>query len=435
MDSPNGRAPSLSQRVVEGVTERIRGGVLKPGERVPTEPELMREFGVSRSVVREAVSRLQANGLVRTRQGVGSFVLAVEPDAALLQPPDLALKLQQKLAMLELRLSLESDAAALAAQRRTPQQLTAMERALQDYEAQLRKSSFSDPVLDIPNDFESKLAKGEAPEVVIVSDSGNRNASVGVGRIRATLRGFSEERTTLELASRGIARTSLKVLDIEEHNLANASARCAQLTNMLPFFLILAILYGALNAALDTTAGERERGSLEPLLTNPASAWSIVLGKWGAVATVGVMIAILSALSFFPGQWLLQSETLQAMFQYGAREAVLFIIVLIPLAASMSALLMAVAIRCKTFKEAQASNTIVILAFSLLPMFSLMNSTGEKAWHLALPGLAQNIVMNRILKNEPLDALTLGLPPLVALVITVVCLTFVARSLKAAAVK
>lgn len=131
----NARAPSLSQRVVEGVTERIRSGALRPGERVPPEPALMREYGVSRSVVREAVSRLQANGLVRTRQGVGSFVLAAQPAQALLEPPSADLKIQQKLAMLELRLSLESDAAALAAQRRLPEHVAAMERAIDDFEA------------------------------------------------------------------------------------------------------------------------------------------------------------------------------------------------------------------------------------------------------------------------------------------------------------
>ena len=132
--NPVSRAPSLSQRVVDTVTERIRSGAWKPGERVPTEPRLMQEHGVSRSVVREAVSRLQASGLVRTHQGVGSFVLAAQPAAPLLHSPSAALQLQQKLAMLELRLSLESEAAALAALRRTPAQLAAMARALDDFD-------------------------------------------------------------------------------------------------------------------------------------------------------------------------------------------------------------------------------------------------------------------------------------------------------------
>lgn len=135
--SPTGRPASLSQRVVEALSERITGGALKPGDRIPTEPLLMQEFGVSRSVVREAISRLQAGGLLRTQQGIGSFVLAPKIDSPLLQavaPSEL--KLQQKLAMLELRLSLEPEAAALAAQRRTPEQLAAMERALKDFDIQ-----------------------------------------------------------------------------------------------------------------------------------------------------------------------------------------------------------------------------------------------------------------------------------------------------------
>ena len=70
---------------------------------------------------------------------------------------------------------------------------------------------------------------------------------------------------------------------------------------IVPFFVLMAVLYGALNAALDTTAGERERGSLEPLLMNPASRLALVMGKWGAVASVGMLIAVLSCLSFLPG--------------------------------------------------------------------------------------------------------------------------------------
>lgn len=132
------RPPSLSQKVVEGITERVVSGQLPPGARVPPEPVLMREFGVSRSVVREAVSRLQANGVVRTRHGIGSFVLSPPAAAPLMAVPDEAgLATQQKLAMLELRLSLESGAAALAAQRRSEDQLAQMERALADFEAQM----------------------------------------------------------------------------------------------------------------------------------------------------------------------------------------------------------------------------------------------------------------------------------------------------------
>jgi sodium transport system permease protein len=147
---------------------------------------------------------------------------------------------------------------------------------------------------------------------------------------------------------------------------------------MLPFFVMMAVLYGALNAALDTTAGERERGSLEPLLMNPADRFALVLGKWGAVASLGMLIAVLSCFSFLPAQWLLRSDTLQAMFQFGLHEALLFLAVLLPLAAALSALLMAVAIRSRTFKEAQASSAVVVLAVSLLPLVTVLNQEGRR---------------------------------------------------------
>jgi len=195
------------------------------------------------------------------------------------------------------------------------------------------------------------------------------------------------------------------------------------------------VLYGALNAALDTTAGERERGSLEPLLMNPAGRLSLVLGKWGAVAAVAMLIAVLSCFSFIPAQWLLRSDTLQALFQFGLREAGLFVVLLLPFAAALSAVLMAVAIRCKSFKEAQANASVVILLVSLLPLVSIFNLGGESPWHLWVPALAQNTLMTRVLKGEGFDAVQLGVPLLVCVVLTVLCLRYVAGRLRSAAVR
>ena len=89
-----------------------------------------------------------------------------------------------------------------------------------------------------------------------------------------------------------------------------------------------------------------------------------------------------------PAQWLLRSDTLQAMFQYGAREALMFLAVLLPFAAALSAVLMAVAIRCKSFKEAQANSTVVILGVSMLPLVNVLNQSGESPWQLWVPALA-----------------------------------------------
>ena len=304
-----------------------------------------------------------------------------------------------------------------------------------DYEAQLRKSTFSDPVVVVPADFEAALARGDAPIVEIVSDSANQRSEASAARIGRLLGGFGRERAVLNLALRGVAVQLLEPIQVEDRDLASTQTRATRITGMLPYFVMMAVLYGALTAALDTTAGERERGSLEPLLMNPTGRWALVVGKWGAVACVSMLIAVLSSFSFLPGQWVLRSDTLAAMFQYGLHEALLFLVVLLPFAAALSALLMAVAIRCKTFKEAQASATVVVLLTSLLPLVNVFNLSGEAPWHLWVPALAQNTLMTRVLKGEDFGLAQVVIPLFVCIVLAVAALWFVARTLRQAALK
>jgi len=304
-----------------------------------------------------------------------------------------------------------------------------------DFEVLLRTSKFADPVVVVPKDYESAQQHGDAPVIEVVSDSANRQAESGAARIQRLLQGYGRERALLGLAVRGVSSELVEPMRVEERDLASAQTRATQFTGMLPFFVLMAVLYGALNAALDTTAGERERGSLEPLLMNPSGRASLVLGKWGAVACLSMLIAVLSCFSFLPGQWLLRSDTLQAMFQFGLHEALLFLVVLLPLAAALSAVLMAVAIRCRSFKEAQANSTVVVLGISLLPLVTLFNQSGEAPWHLWVPALAQNTLMTRVLKGEELSALQMLVPLLVCVLLSAAGVALVARGLRAAAVK
>jgi sodium transport system permease protein len=253
-----------------------------------------------------------------------------------------------------------------------------------------------------------------------------------VGGLRALLRGFNQERAALNLAMRGVSVELLEPIDIQERDLASAQARAARLTGIIPMFIIMAVLYGALSAALDSTAGERERGSLEPLLMNPAPHSAIVVGKWGAVALLGMAVALLSSLSFVPAQWLLKSDSLQAMLQFGMGEVLVFWLLQIPLAAGLSALLMALAIRSKTFKEAQAGSTLVVTAISLAPTMSLLNPGADAPWYLWVPGLAQNTLMLSVLKGELLrwDQVLPGV--IVGFAMSALALLYVARSMRAA---
>ena len=308
-------------------------------------------------------------------------------------------------------------------------QTYAIRAAPADWESQLKESKLGDPVVVIPADFEDKIAHGEAPRVQLVFSSANSRAQSGVGSIERLLQGFSQEQAMLRLVARGVSPGLLNVSSVDEHDIADNASRAAQLTGILPYFVLMAVVYGALNAALDTTAGERERGSLEPLLATPAARGALVVGKWAAVFTIGLLIAVLSCLSFLPAQSMLRSESLAALFRFGWAEAAWFIGLLAPLAAALSALMMAIAIRCRTIKEAQANNVVLTLAISLMPLVSMFNQEGESAWNLWVPSLAQTTLMNRVLKNAPISLADVAPSLLICVVLTIAALTFVSHQL------
>jgi sodium transport system permease protein len=301
-----------------------------------------------------------------------------------------------------------------------------------DYEARLRATTLLEPVIVVGKDFERELREGEEPEVQIVSDTSNQRAEAGKRALWRLMDGFNSERAALALALRGVPGGLLKPVAVQELDLASAQARATRITAMIPMFIIMAVLYGALTAALDSTAGERERGSLEPLLMNPVPPMALVAGKWGAVALLGMAVAVLSNAGFIPAQWLIRSDSLQAMFQFGPREAIAFLLLQLPLAAGLGALLMALAIRTKTYKEAQAGSGLVIMLVSLAPMVTLLNPGGEAAWYYWVPGLAQNTLMMQVLKGESLRWLQVLPSVLVGLGMTAACLAYVARSMRAA---
>lgn len=130
---PRRKYRSLTAELVERLTSEIREGRLAEGDKLPTEAAIMEAFGVSRTVVREAISRLQAAGLVETRHGVGTFVLAQSDTPTFRISPDQLGTLRDVIALLELRISVETEAAALAAVRRSEDNLLQMEQALKAF--------------------------------------------------------------------------------------------------------------------------------------------------------------------------------------------------------------------------------------------------------------------------------------------------------------
>ena len=151
------RPRSLVGEIVDNLVRSIQGGQIQPGDKLPTEAEIMVRFDVSRTVVRESLSRLQASGLVETRHGIGTFVLPPQDAGNFrIAAADFA-TVADVISVLELRISLETEAAGLAAQRRTAINLQAMEVALTAFRDSINHDSDT-----VPPDFQFHMEVARA---------------------------------------------------------------------------------------------------------------------------------------------------------------------------------------------------------------------------------------------------------------------------------
>jgi DNA-binding FadR family transcriptional regulator len=152
------RVRGLVNEVMESLASSIRDGVIKPGDKLPTESEIVARFDVSRTVVREAISRLQANRLVETRHGVGTFALAPAQDSGNFKIADVDFAtVADVIALLELRISLETEAAGLAAQRRSDANLQALQTQLDAFAEAIEQDSDA-----LPSDFQFHMEVARA---------------------------------------------------------------------------------------------------------------------------------------------------------------------------------------------------------------------------------------------------------------------------------
>ena len=156
--TPRRRPRGLVLEIVSSLEDEIRGGRLPVGSKLPTEAEIMARFDVSRTVVREALSRLQASSLVQTRHGIGTFVSQREEANGnfKIARQDLA-TVADVIAVLELRISLETEAAGLAAQRRSDAHLAAMQAALDAFQSSIQQDSDA-----VPPDFQFHMEVARA---------------------------------------------------------------------------------------------------------------------------------------------------------------------------------------------------------------------------------------------------------------------------------
>jgi sodium transport system permease protein len=294
----------------------------------------------------------------------------------------------------------------------------------------LRTGRLQNAVVVIPTDFEQRLAGGEMLRLEVVFDETASRAQPAVRTTIALLRGYNRELGMQRMLARGVSPQLLQPIEIEEVNLAGSRARGAQLLFLVPWLALLGAVVGAISVAIDVTAGERERGSLEPLLMNPVSTASIVFGKWAVAATCSAAVVLLTLAGFTTALQFVRSENLAALMQFGAPEVGLFIALLLPFSAMVAAINMLAATYGRSHKEAQTYASYITMVVNFLPILPLILTIRDAPWQLAVPALAQQTVLMRALRGETYGTVDIVLPSAIALGLTAVALAAQARLLR-----
>jgi sodium transport system permease protein len=299
-----------------------------------------------------------------------------------------------------------------------------------DYEQRLRSGALANAVIRPPEDFEARLARGDTVEIDVVFDESHDKAQPVVRTTMRLVEGFNRELGTQRLLARGLSPQLLAAVDLEPINLASTQARGAQLLFIVPWAALIVAVVGALSVAIDVTAGERERGSLEPLLANPVGAGALVVGKWAVVMVYSAAIVVLTMAGFLVSMRFVSNETLSALMQLRLREVLLFAALLLPFSALMAALNMLAATFGRSFKEAQTYVSYIAMAAQFAALVPVFLTVRDAAWHLWVPSVAQLTVLMKVLRGEPLTAAHLLVPTAVCAAATIGCLWLQARLLR-----
>ncbi len=292
-----------------------------------------------------------------------------------------------------------------------------------DYEARVKNGEL-DAVLLVDPDFAANLASGRLATITLVTMSSRERSAPITGRLASELRGYSAQIGNERMILRGIAPTVARPLQVEELDYSSAEQKGARFLQTMSFYALFAGLMGAIAAALDVTAGERERQTLEPLLTTPVTAAELSVGKWLAVSMVNLLAVTASMLGFLIALKLVPLGKLGLPFNFGSHEFLGFMAVLIPFALMVPAILLAFGAAGKTAKEAQSSLTLAVSLVGLLPLISMFRQTKAPWWDVWLPVNGQFAVLSKVLRAEailPLEWVAMWAVPaaicLVALVI------------------
>jgi sodium transport system permease protein len=265
-------------------------------------------------------------------------------------------------------------------------------------------------VLRIDGAFGDDWRAGRPARLELIYDSSRPlQSGATIARIRGLLEAYDSQVGTLRLIARGIHPAVVQPLLVGSRDVATPESHFDLAQQMLPYLLLLLAFIGGMQLAIDATAGERERQSLEPLLATPATRAAIISGKILATAAFTLLSVLVTLVMYRLAFALVPAERVDMSLAVPVDALGLLLIVILPIVLLGATVLTALAAFARSYREAQGYLPLLIFLPMLPTLYLMVSPVKTQAWMLAVPFLGQNQLILRILRRESIELVEWGI--------------------------
>jgi sodium transport system permease protein len=269
----------------------------------------------------------------------------------------------------------------------------------EDPEAMVRNQE-TPVVLRILPEYPEQWALGLPAPVEVIMDPSRQESNAAIRRVKGLLAGYGQQIASLRLQLRGVSPQLAAPVMIRDVDLSTPKSRAILAVIFLPYVLMITAFTGATHLAMDTTAGEKERKSLEPLLINPVPRWQIMTGKMLTTTAFAMASLALTLVSFRIVLPYMPVGAFGMDLTLSLGTLLKILLVVSPVAILAAALLTLLAAFAKSYREAQSYMGLVILIPMIPSLIFMANPIRAEAWMMNVPLFSQNILIGEIIREE-----------------------------------
>lgn len=300
--------------------------------------------------------------------------------------------------------------------------------AMPDYKERIRQRRLT-VALVVAADYPHRFDASRPARVTLWFDGSWSESRQHAERARALLAEYARSVADTRLILRGVAPAAVQPLDLGEADLSTPSTRAATALATLPLFVLLAAFVGGMGIAADLTAGERERGTLEFLLTHPTSRRALIVGKWlvaslASIATVTLTLVVTKTILQLPGV-----QAIDLPVGLTRTDAFMLWLVLVPLALMVSALQVLIALFAQSYKEAQTQLSLLMFVPMIPGFLFAFGSLRPQDWMIWVPMIGQHVQLTTLVEGRPWDVGAFAAVTITTLTITAAALAVASRLL------